>query len=61
MINVNGDACRTEIEQLRVRQVTVSVEQVKRREKHLKFLVTNTNGPFEGNPVSMICECLFIF
>lgn len=40
-----------------IRVEEVSVEQVKRK-KHLKFLVPNTNGPFVGDPVSMIYECL---
>lgn len=28
--------------------------------KNLKILVPNTNGPFVGNPLSMIYECLFV-
>ena len=56
MVNVNADTCRAEIEQLRVRQAKMSVEQVTKQQQHLKFLVTDTNGPFVGNPVSVMCD-----
>lgn len=59
MVNVNADTCRAEIEQLRVRQAKMSVEQVtkqQQQQQHLKFLVTDTNGPFVGNPVSVMCD-----
>lgn len=58
MVNVNADTCRAEIEQLRVRQAKMSVEQVTKQQQqhHLKFLVTDINGPFVGNPVSVMCD-----
>lgn len=58
MFNVNGETYRAEIEWLRM---YLSMGQIKKKKKHLKFLVPNTNGPFVGNPVSIIYECLFFF
>lgn len=56
MFNVHGDTCRAEVDELRMYQWNRL-----KKEKNLKSLVPNTNGPFVENPVSMIYECLFFF
>lgn len=55
---VHGGTCRAEIVESRMHQWDRLKK--KKRERNLKFLVPNTNGPFVGNPMSMVYECLFL-